>query len=291
MDKRHVDRSFSLAATSYDTHAGIQRRIGEALISGLFDRLQRQSAFLRSCRVVDAGCGTGYFTEPLISAIQRWQTQCEIDQGHNRLNDGVHLVALDRSAGMLEVCERKHGGSRRSGVELYPLQADLECLPLRSECSDLIFSNLAMQWLEQPGLWFAEAVRVLRPGGWLACSTLLPGSLAEIQTAWAGLDEARHVNHFAALETLQAAAPKLALITQQRFTEYFSSALEAMRSVKGVGAHTVLHGARQQLTTPDRMKAVLAAYEQVRRPEGIPLSYEVGFIFYQKPVNQDQRPQ
>ncbi|MAM89230.1 MAG: hypothetical protein CME36_18175 [unclassified Hahellaceae] len=282
MDKRHVDRSFSLAATSYDEHAGIQRRIGEALIQGLSERLMLQPPVQEKCRLVDAGCGTGYFTDSLISLLQHGHVQgSAIESGRGQQNE-ILFIALDRSAGMLDVLKRKHGGTQTTGVELAPLQADLENLPLATGSSDVIFSNLAMQWLEQPSNWLDEAVRALRPGGWLACSTLLPGSLIEIQAAWAGLDSAQHVNAFTAVDNLRAAAPVNASLHQRRFTEFFPSALDAMRSVKGVGAHTVLHGARQQLTTPGRLKAVLAAYEQQRQAEGVPLSYEAGFIYYQK---------
>ncbi|GAA3968797.1 malonyl-ACP O-methyltransferase [Allohahella marinimesophila] len=284
MDKRHVDRSFSLASKSYDDHASIQRRIGESLLNGLAERLKHKGPQHAQCRVIDAGCGTGYFTDPLASLLRNWRAKDGAMQADARAAGDILLVALDRSAGMLDVLAEKHGQTQKPGVQLAPLQADLECLPLYSNSCDVVFSNLAMQWLEQPSIWLDEAVRVLRPGGWLVCSTLLPGSLIEIQAAWAGLDQAQHINNFEPLENLQAAAPPDALVTRQRFTEYFPSALDAMRSVKAVGAHTVLHGARQQLTTPGRMKAVLAAYEQQRQPEGVPLSYEAGFISYQKPM-------
>lgn len=77
------------------------------------------------------------------------------------------------------------------------LNADAEQLPVPDNSTDLIFSNLMIQWSTRPELVLAECQRILKPGGILAISTLLAGTLEELKQAWAYADPGRpHVNRF-----------------------------------------------------------------------------------------------
>jgi SAM-dependent methyltransferase len=59
--------------------------------------------------------------------------------------------------------------------------------PARDECFSTWWSNLTVQWCDA-GKVFAEARRVLRPGGQLALSTLGPDTFAELRAAFTGID-------------------------------------------------------------------------------------------------------
>lgn len=171
-----IERSFSQASTGYDDHAAVQRRIGIDLIRRLQNAKAQSAADslepggqsgdrVDSDQVIlDAGCGTGHFL-PILHAL-------------SGLVSKVRCIALDRSPGMLTMMQARH-----DNAATVPLRGDLESLPLASNSIDLIFSNLAMQWLDDPSDWLTEAARVLKPGGWLAATTLTAGTLEQISLA------------------------------------------------------------------------------------------------------------
>jgi ubiquinone/menaquinone biosynthesis C-methylase UbiE len=93
---------------------------------------------------VDAACGTGRHARRLAA------------RGHE-----VH--AFDASPGMLEVARRHLPGAH---VEV----ADVTSLPMPDSSADLMVNALALGHVEELGPVFAEAARVLRPGGHLVIS-------------------------------------------------------------------------------------------------------------------------
>ena len=64
----------------------------------------------------------------------------------------------------------KHDSDPRS---LFLVCADAQALPIADASIDLVYSNLCLQWCEDPGLALDEFRRVLRPGGMLLFSFLV----------------------------------------------------------------------------------------------------------------------
>ncbi|MFC7403662.1 class I SAM-dependent DNA methyltransferase [Georgenia alba] len=93
---------------------------------------------------VDAACGTGRHTEWLV------------ERGHE-----VH--AFDLSPDMLAIARQKVPGARFE-------QADFRRLPMLDASADLVVNTLALCHVEDLGPVFAEAARILRPGGHLVVS-------------------------------------------------------------------------------------------------------------------------
>ena len=90
------------------------------------------------------------------------------------------VIALDFSLAML----RRPGFFRRVlGGHSLPVCGDLERLPLAEGSVDLVWSNMALHWLDEPLAAFREFGRVLAPGGLLMFSTLGPDSLKELGAA------------------------------------------------------------------------------------------------------------
>jgi SAM-dependent methyltransferase len=95
---------------------------------------------LNSLNVLDAGCGTGWFTEYFVS-------------------QGATVTGLDVSPEMVERTK-----ARVPTATL--IQANLaEPLKLGSESFDLILSSLTLQYLESWTLTFTEFNRILKPNG------------------------------------------------------------------------------------------------------------------------------
>jgi malonyl-CoA O-methyltransferase len=65
----------------------------------------------------------------------------------------------------------------------FPLAADMERMPLEAESVGLVWSNMALHWLNDPRAAFREFCRVLRPDGLVMFSTLGPDTLKELRAA------------------------------------------------------------------------------------------------------------
>jgi len=113
--------------------------------------LRRAGLRVHGRRVLELGCGTGKNTAWLIE--QR----------------PAELVAMDFSAGMLGQARERLGDAARL------LRQDLrEPWPLPAGCMDLVLGNLVLEHIEQLPPLFAEAARVLAPGGELYLCELHP---------------------------------------------------------------------------------------------------------------------
>ncbi|HBY1514714.1 TPA: malonyl-ACP O-methyltransferase BioC [Klebsiella aerogenes] len=210
VNKQAVAAAFGRAARGYTQHDELQRRSAELLL--------RQLAKGDFPLVLDAGCGPG-------SMSRHWREA------------GSEVTALDLSAGML-------AQAQRNGAAQHYLQGDIEALPLPDACFDLAWSNLAVQWCDDLRAAIGELCRVVRPGGRVAFTTLLAGSLPELNQAWRAVDEHPHANRFLSEQAVRAALSGLrAEGVVHQISLPFADALSAMRSLKGIGA-THLHQGR-----------------------------------------------
>lgn len=240
VDKQAVAAAFGRAAQSYNQHADLQRQCGE--------QLMQQARSGQRLSVLDAGCGTGWFS-------QRWRSA------------GHQVTALDLSEKMLEQAAINQAADHyQSG--------DIEALPFADASFDRCWSNLAIQWCSDLPLALRELWRVTRPGGQVLFSTLLAGSLAEVQQAWQFLGRAAPVNRFASLAMIEQAGAGMTLrLTPSTLTLAFPDVFSLLRSLKGIGA-THLHQGRDERVLS---RAQLQQLEQVwpRDARGCLLSYQL----------------
>lgn len=81
------------------------------------------------------------------------------------------VIAVDQSANMLELLERRASEAGLTGVTA--VQGDLEHLPLADQAVDVVFLSQALHHSAEPLLALREARRVLRVGGQLLVLDLL----------------------------------------------------------------------------------------------------------------------
>ena len=67
---------------------------------------------------------------------------------------------------------------------------------VRAGAFDLVWSNLALQWVNDLPRAFAEFRRVLKVGGLASFTTFGPDTLKELRAAFAGADRHTHVSRF-----------------------------------------------------------------------------------------------
>ena len=262
--KSRVRDSFDRAATTYDAAAHVQRRVCQRLLV-TFDTLDALD-IPDSPRILDAGSGTGYGARLLRA---RWP-----DARITHADFAPAMLALARAHAHRS--DDPDAGDA-SDTDTY-CAADIERLPFAAQSFAVWWSSLAIQWCHADEV-FAEAARVLRPGGALAVSTLGPRTFAELDDAFAGIDANRHTLPFsepAAIEdALKGAGFKNIVLRRETHAVHYPDLKTLLRAVKAVGAHNVGAGARSGMLGRRAWQRVEAAYEAHRSPAGLPASYDV----------------
>ncbi|TLS68552.1 malonyl-ACP O-methyltransferase BioC [Mariprofundus erugo] len=216
---RQVGRSFSSASSTYDVHAVLQREIGDRLLAHLdFIKIEPK-------RILDIGCGTGYFTRLLRGRYKK-----------------AAIVAFDLSAAMLQQTRANHARRMPWHGRHHHVGGDAAVLPFKSGSFDLVCSNLAMQWVGDPQLMLAEMRRVLAPGGLMLFSTFGRRTLSELRQTLASIESERagHVLPFPDVMSLGDALMKLPVelpvTDSDLFTLTYPDVMALVRELKGLGA-------------------------------------------------------
>jgi malonyl-CoA O-methyltransferase len=162
---------------------------------------------------------------------------------------------------------------------LYSLCADVERLPLANESVGLIWSNLALQWVNDLPRTFADMHRVLEPGGLLMFSTFGPDTLKELRRAYERTDGRTHVNRFVDLhdigDMLVHAGYADPVMDMEPFTLTYDDVRALMRDLKSIGAHNVTRGRPDTLSGKSLLTTVARNYEAFRRDGKLPATFEV----------------
>ncbi len=252
VDRPAMARAFSRASLHYDATATLQGEVRSELLSRLdFFPLRPQV-------IVDLGCGTAHGAAALRVRYRRAQ-----------------VLAIDVAPGMLRAAARSRWPWRRYAR----VCADALALPLAAQSVDLVYSNLMLQWCDDPALVFAEVLRVLRPGGLLLFSTFGAATLQELREAWASVDAAPHVSAFADMPLLAAALQHGGLcepvMDRDLRLRHYPQAATLMSELRAIGARNAAVDRRRSLTGRHRLAGMCAAYEQQRVPGGLPATWEI----------------
>ncbi|MDR2215896.1 MAG: malonyl-ACP O-methyltransferase BioC [Nevskiaceae bacterium] len=262
LNPQQVARSFGAASARYDDAALLQAQVRDELLSRL-DALHPQPA-----TVLDLGCGTGAAAAALKKRYPR-----------------ARVIAADIAPGMLAVARQRSRFWRRFEC----IEADAHRLPLPVASVDLIFTNLMLQWADPLDAALAEIARVLRPGGLLLASSFGPETLQQLRWAWREADDAVHVNHFVDMHdfgsALQRAGFTEPVLDVDRHTRFEPDVDRLMAGLKAIGAHNVNAQRPRGLTGRHRMQRMRAAYERLRTPQGLPVTWQVVYAVAWAPAH------
>ena len=252
IDKQLISQRFGSSAASYDRGAALQRHVGNRLLTLLPERCQR---------LIDLGTGPGYFTSAL-------DDRCG------------QLVGLDISPEMLKFARKRHHNESVMWVS-----GDAEQLPLATESVDAIYSSLMLQWVHQLSTALQEAARVLQPGGTLAFSTLLDGTLFELATAWQQVDDQRHINEFLTqsqlINAIDLSGLTLSHIEIKPHHLYYDDVLGLMRDLKAIGANQT-SSKKRGLMGRATLKKLATGYAPFKTPNGLTATYQVAYCVLTK---------
>jgi len=260
IDKLSTRTAFSRAALTYDRAAVLQREVG--------DRMAERLDYIRiePTRVLDAGSGTGHGTLSIAARYAKAQR-----------------VALDIAPAMLHAAIAKEPSRWLSAFGSRPrtqaVCADIERLPIASESIDMVWSNLALQWVNDLPRALGEFSRVLRPGGLVMFSTLGPDTLKELRAAFAEVDGYSHVSRFTDMhdigDMLLEAGFVTPVVDMEHITLTYPDVRALMHDLKAIGAHNATAGRRSGMMGRKAFERVVAAYERCRRDGRLPATYEV----------------
>ena len=251
LDIKAIRQSFDRAAPHYDRYAFLQREVESRLLERI--EFQRHQPDM----ILDLGCGTGSATRMLAAQFEQ-----------------ADVVALDWAPAMLA-----ETGAREGTDRVHRLCADMHFLPLATRSVDLIFSSLALQWSYDLPAIFREFRRIMKPDAMLVFTCFGPDTLHELKQAWRAVDDRPHVNDYPDMhdvgDELLAAGFREPVMDAERLTLEYPDVMSLMRELKGIGAHNVASQRAHGLTGKTHLKMMLDAYEQFRRGDRYPASYEV----------------
>lgn len=106
--------------------------------------------------ILDAGCGTGRLTVKLAAM-------------------GAQVTALDISPKILNILKEKN-------KQIKIIRADAEKIPLGDKQFDYVVAAFLIVHLQNPGIFFREAWRVLKPGGAIVVTNINQKKPPELKT-------------------------------------------------------------------------------------------------------------
>ena len=253
VDPQTVRRAFGRAAATYDGAAVLEREVAGRMAQRLdYIKLAPQA-------ILDAGCGTGEASAELAARYP-----------------AARIVALDAALPMALAARlrlrRTRSMFRRLLAPLVPridgavptfVCADVHALPLRGVAFDMIWSNLALHWANDPPRVFAEFRRVLKVGGLLTFTTLGPDTLKELRAAFAYADGYTHTNRFIDMhdlgDMLVAAGFADPVMDMEHLTMTYAEPRPLLAELKAVGAVNATRGRPRGLMGKARWQRMLAA--------------------------------
>jgi malonyl-CoA O-methyltransferase len=245
-----IAKSFGTAANSYDVSARLQRFTGKQLIPWLAPQPKNVDEFT----VLDLGSGTGFFTDILASSY-------------------TQVIGFDLSKKMLDYAN----GKRKNTIHW--IEGDAHHLPFQDASIDIIYSNLVIQWCDPLSSAIDEILRVLKPGGSFIFSTLVDGTLHELKSSWAQVDNEPHVinfktdNQLNALFTSKSTGKLVEQMSQDIVLEY-EHVLHLAHELKGLGANYVPSQKNKGLSGKDKWFQMTESYKDFLEPSGVyPATY------------------
>ena len=253
--KQAIRRSINRCVSSYDNAAVLQTIIGERLFERL-DLVKIEPNF-----ILDIGCATGKLTRQL---QQRYKK--------------AKVLGVDLSDNMCRYAQKQR---KWLAKERY-LCADAEKLPFGDNSVELIFSNLMLQWVDNPDQFFHEMQRVLVPGGLIMFTTYGPDTLKEMQQSWMQVDNGIHVNRFIDMHDIGDSLTKSGfngtVMDNEVITMTYESIAVLHQDLRDTGEVNLNEGRSRALMGKSRWKSYISAYLQHQTDSGdIPASWEIAY--------------
>lgn len=242
INKEQVCRHFGKMSKSYNDYAVVQKKMAYSL-----QQLAQKTGTFQ--RILEIGCGTGFFTKLLA-----------------QLYPHAQIIATDLSPDMLTIA--KANLSTYTNIS-YELQ-DGENLQIAGQF-DLIISNAAFQWFHDYHQAFRQFYNHLQPGGYLLYATLGSDTFQELHTSFKAARQSldikasgHHGPTFISINTLADIGQQLGFNSKRHeefHKEYFPTTKDFLTSVKKIGANNASHSTNIVINR-NLMLSMVQYYEQ-----------------------------
>lgn len=240
LDKKAIKKSFNRSATSYNQAAVLQHEV----LSRLTERLDYIN--LEPSTILDIGCGTGKGIKKLSKHYSK-----------------AKVIGFDLAFNMLKHSKKEFGLFNKARL----INADMEKLPIRDDSIDLIFSNLAIQWVNDIELTLKEFKRIGRSNGLLMFTTFGPNTLWELNESWHQLDKTPHVHRFIDMhdigDILVGSGFAEPVMDSETITMQYPTFKDVLTDLKNIGANNADNQRSRGLMTPSKFKALEAEYKNI----------------------------
>jgi malonyl-CoA O-methyltransferase len=259
VDRLQVGRRFSRVAANYNQADFFAREVDR--------RMQERLDYVKvePKRILDLGCSRGGSFAGLAARYP-----------------AAELLGLDISPAMLQAGHTARAGWQRwLGMgrqnQAQRLAGDATNLPLKSQSTAIVWSNLLLHWLDDPLPALAEAHRVLEVGGLLMFSTLGPDSLKELRSAFS--DGYAHTQRFIDMhdlgDMLVGCGFADPVMDMEVLTLTYDGFDEMLDELRVAGSGCAMKARRHGLTGRQAWERARAAYESQRSNGKLPATFEI----------------
>jgi malonyl-CoA O-methyltransferase len=196
--KHQIRRNFSNAAEQYSGWARVQEQ-SASMLAAMLPGVKAET-------VLDIGCGTGFLTGKVMAKLKPEK-----------------LTGLDFAEGMTRLCAQQWPGSKFLCVDAEEYDP--------GEQFSVVVSNFTFQWLGDLPKAMKAFYSWVKPGGFFAFCVPVKGSLKELS----GLSGAFY--DFPDETGFLMPLPKPVVRLVEDMTVYYDSPVEAVKSLKKIGAN------------------------------------------------------
>jgi malonyl-CoA O-methyltransferase len=185
--------------------------------------------------------------------------------------------------------------ARLTGREVLAVCAAPGGLPVKPRTAALVWSNMVLQWANDPAAVFGDVLTTLRPGGLFMFSTLGPDSLKELRASFAAVDGHAHVHRFVDMhdlgDMLVHAGFADPVMDMETITLTYGRVDDLIRDLRRLGSRNASSARRTGLLGRGARDRLLAAYEDFRRDGRLPATFEIVYGHAWRPEAGPRRTQ
>ncbi len=267
LDAGCIRRHFDAAASSYNSVDMLARAVAQQMDERLEGILHQPEVIL------DLGCGDG---RDLRRLAERYPKALR--------------VGTDIAPAMLQLAAPAAGRLKRllgRGDRVQLAAANASALPFGPSRFDMLWSNLMLNWLDDPAPALAEMARVMKVGGMLMFATLGPDTLRELREAF-GDAEGTRVHRFIDMhdigDALVGAGFSDPVMDMDTITLTYADLDGLFADLRLSGSTNASAGRSRGLSGKAAWRKARARYEEKRLDGRLPATFEVVYGHAWKPA-------